>query len=161
MILIDFSHSSEANRWQVVNDGVMGGFSKGQFTLLEDGVAQFSGHVSLDNNGGFSSVRRRSDPVSLEAYDAFLLRIKGDGKIYQLRVKSGLRDRHTYIYTFPTSGEWQIIRIPFRRMTPNYRGRKLPIENFQGIKLSEVGFLIGNKKEETFKLLIDRIELVE
>jgi hypothetical protein len=31
--------------------------------------------------------------------------------------------------------------------------------NFQSIKIEELGFLIGNKKNESFKLEIDKIEI--
>ena len=42
--------------WRSINDGVMGGLSSGGMRL-EDGIAVFSGTLSLENNGGFSSVR--------------------------------------------------------------------------------------------------------
>ena len=57
MNLFDFSENSESNRWQVVNDGVMGGLSQATFKVGENGTALFTGRVSLENNGGFSSLR--------------------------------------------------------------------------------------------------------
>lgn len=51
-----FSTQSNIKEWRIVNDGVMGGISKNSLVLTDDGHGQFSGHVSLANNGGFASI---------------------------------------------------------------------------------------------------------
>jgi len=56
-VLFDFTKESNIQNWSVVNDGVMGGLSKGNFSVNDKGDGFFTGHVSLENNGGFSSVR--------------------------------------------------------------------------------------------------------
>lgn len=43
--------------WRVVDDGVMGGLSKGKVQISKEGIMTFSGKLSLENNGGFSSLR--------------------------------------------------------------------------------------------------------
>ena len=55
--LFDFQAATNSPAWEVVNDDVMGGVSTSQFQLLTNGGAIFSGVVSLENNGGFASVR--------------------------------------------------------------------------------------------------------
>ncbi|MEM1443591.1 MAG: CIA30 family protein, partial [Verrucomicrobiota bacterium] len=40
--------------WSIVNDGVMGGLSKGKVEISKEGIMTFSGTLSLENNGGFS-----------------------------------------------------------------------------------------------------------
>lgn len=44
-------------------------------------------------------------------------------------------------------------------MEPVYRGNKLNQPNFDSTKLQEVRFMIGNGKEEDFRLEIDKIDL--
>jgi hypothetical protein len=44
-------------------------------------------------------------------------------------------------------------------MYPSFRGRKLDKPNFSEDYIEEIAFLIGNKSEEKFQLLIDKIEL--
>jgi hypothetical protein len=44
-------------------------------------------------------------------------------------------------------------------MYPSFRGRKLDQPNFSDDYIEEITFLIGNKKEEDFQLLIAKIEL--
>ena len=85
--------------------------------------------------------------------------LRGDGKKYQFRVKSNAGDYYSYIAPFLTSGEWQEIVIPLRDMYPSFRGRRLNQPNFSNDSIEELTFLIGNKKSERFKLLIDKIVL--
>jgi hypothetical protein len=85
--------------------------------------------------------------------------VKGDGKDYQFRLKSSSSDYYSYVTTFATSGEWQEIEINMADMYPTFRGRTLDQANFPGDQMEEIAFLIGNKKNEDFKLLIDKIEL--
>jgi NADH dehydrogenase [ubiquinone] 1 alpha subcomplex assembly factor 1 len=158
-IIFDFNKESTISDWKIVDDVVMGGRSNGSFTLNNDGHGEFSGVISLDNNGGFSSVRYRFKENDVANYSTFILKIKGDGKKYQFRVKSTTNDYHSYIYVIQTDNTWQTIEILFSEMYPAFRGRDLNMVNYPGKEMEEVAFLIGNKKRESFKLEIDKIEL--
>ncbi|MDG1660584.1 MAG: CIA30 family protein [Winogradskyella sp.] len=159
MTLFDFNFESNIRNWKIVDDVVMGGRSNGNFKINDTGYGEFSGDVSLKNNGGFSSVRYNFNTVSSSNFKSFQLRIKGDGNSFQFRVKSSNRQRFYYIYTFNTSGDWETISIPFNKMEPAFRGYKLDQPNFDGLQMEEIAFLIGNKKEQSFKLFIDSIIL--
>ena len=159
MTLFDFNFESNIRNWKIVDDVVMGGRSNGNFKINDTGYGEFSGDVSLKNNGGFSSVRYNFSTVSSSNFKSFQLRIKGDGNPFQFRVKSSNRQRFSYIYTFNTSGDWETISIPFNKMEPAFRGYKLDQPNFDGLQMEEIAFLIGNKKEQSFKLFIDSIIL--
>ena len=99
------------------------------------------------------------DTKKADEFSKVVIRIKGDGKSYQLRIKSNNSDYFSYVTSFNTSGDWETISIPFNQMYPAFRGRKLDAENYPGKKMEMIAFLIGNKKAETFKLEIDMIEL--
>lgn len=159
IILYDFTDHDENTPWYVVDDGVMGGRSQGQFQANQE-VGKFEGTVSLENNGGFSSIRcaiNRSVPKEMKS---FFLRLKGDRKNYQFRVKQNRSDYHSFTFSFATSGEWQTIIIPFTEMEPAFRGRKLRMDNYLGEEIFEIGILIGNKVEEKFALQIERIGMM-
>jgi len=145
--------------WRVVDDVVMGGRSAGTFGLNPEGHAVFEGTVSLENNGGFSSVRYAGERIMVEDHTKVVIRLKGDGKKYQFRVKANNRDYYSYIRSFTTTGDWQNVEIPLGEMYPSWRGRRLDMDNFSHEYFEEMRFLIGNKKAEDFKLLIDKIEL--
>jgi NADH dehydrogenase [ubiquinone] 1 alpha subcomplex assembly factor 1 len=157
--IIDFNTKTNIENWRVVDDVVMGGKSSGSFKINNEGVGVFEGKVSLENNGGFSSVRCRFDKIKVDDYTTVSFKIKGDGKQYQFRIKANSRDYYSYIATFETSGDWEEIEIPLNKMYPSWRGRKLDMQNFSKNQIEEIAFLISNKKEEQFKLLIEKIEL--
>ena len=158
-IIFDFNTNSSINNWIIVDDVVMGGRSLGDFELNNKGNGVFSGSISLENNVGFSSVRYRFEKLILEKFKTIVLKIKGDGKNYQFRIKHKSSDYASYITSFSSSGEWQEIEIPIKSMYPSFRGRKLDEPNFNHEFIEEITFLIANKKNEDFKLLIDKIEL--
>jgi len=158
-VLFDFTETSETGNWLVVNDGVMGGLSKGAFVAEENGTALFSGIVSLENNGGFSSVRLNTGKIDVKGYSILELHLKGDGKRYQVRIRENSDDYFSYIHIFQTSGEWETVEIPLAEMYPSFRGRTLNFSNYSGKSMVELSFLIGNKKEETFRLELQKAVL--
>lgn len=158
-MIFDFEKESNISRWKVEDDVVMGGRSQGYFDLSKEGYGMFYGNVSLENNGGFSSVHYVTDQMDCSDFSQFVIRLKGDGKKYQFRVKAERSDRHSYVYEFETSGDWETVAIPFDKMYASWRGRTLDLPNFQGQQAYDFAFLIGNKKPQEFKLLIDRISM--
>lgn len=159
MIIFDFNTTSDIINWNIVDDVVMGGRSNGNFNINSASYGEFSGKVSLENNGGFSMVQYKFNTKQVETFSKICLRIRGDGKHYQFRVKNNISDRHSYIVSFKTTGDWQTINIPFSDLYPAYRGNTLDMENYPGKTLDMIAFLIGNKKAEAFKLEIDSIVL--
>lgn len=156
-VVFDFSPKSSLSSWKIINDEVMGGKSKGSLKINENGNAVFKGEISLENNGGFSSKRHQCNTIKIKGNSYFILQLKGDHKIYQFRVKANASDYYSYTYTFETNDKWEKIKIPFSKMKPVFRGRNLNMQNYSGESLEEIGFLIGNKKEEDFILEIDKI----
>jgi len=159
-VIFDFSSSSELRDWQIVDDGVMGGRSSGNLSISDEGHGVFSGTISLENNGGFSSVRYGIDDMPVDSNSALRIRIQGDGSTYQLRIKHNQRYEYSYVQEFKTSGEWQEIDIAVADMYPVYRGRRLNRPNFNYDSIEELTFLIGNGRAQSFRLLIDNIELI-
>ena len=158
-IIYDFSLNSGVRDWYVVDDVVMGGRSNGDFSINAEGNGVFSGFVTTENNGGFSSIRCRFQKIPTSPGNVINLFIKGDGKEYQLRIKDDTRSYYSYITTFKTSGEWEKITIPLKSLYPSFRGRTLDYPNYNSESFEEISILIGNKKKETFKLILDKIEL--
>lgn len=160
--IIDFSNTSAAY-WQIVNDSVMGGISRSAFDLSDDGYAVFSGTVSLENNGGFASVRARSNaPADLSGFEGLSVRVLGDGKTYSLRlktVKNGRITRYSHEARFTTTqGEWETHKLPYRAFNPVFLGRSVrgnPELNSDSI--IEIGFMIRDQQEGPFRLAVSEI----
>lgn len=60
---LDMTAQEESEYWQAINDNVMGGVSQGNIHF-SDNYAVFSGEISLENNGGFTSVTRLSPSLT-------------------------------------------------------------------------------------------------
>lgn len=155
--IFTFSAQTNTKEWNIVNDGVMGGISKSYLALTESGHGRFSGHVSLANNGGFASIQLNTNTQLAEETRFIVLRVKGDGKHYEFRIKGEVSQSESYVHPFATSGEWETIKLPIIEFYPQFRGRKLNIPNFDFKKIEQLSFLIANKEEEDFQLIIDWI----
>ena len=153
-ILFDFTTTTNSPAWQIVNDDVMGGVSTSRFQVLTNG-AVFSGVVSLENNGGFASVRSSPIRQIVSGLDAFVVRVRGDGRRYKFTVRNDTGfDTPIYQCAFTTKrGEWQEHRLPFKDFVPTFRGRVLSdVSQLNPVKVSSVGFLISDKQDGGFKL---------
>ena len=157
--LFQFSQDADIRGWAVEDDAVMGGSSKGRFFINEAGNAIFSGDLSLENKGGFSSVKYSFPLVRVSACQAIVLGLKGDGNRYQLRVESTPKGPHAYAADFETSGDWQTIEIPFANLHAIHHGGWLDQPGYPGKTMSGIQILIATGKAESFQLEIDRIWL--
>lgn len=159
--VFDFSKSKDANTgtWYQTNDDVMGGLSTSKMRLGSNGNGIFSGTVSTANNGGFAMTRLVTKIEIPETYTKLVVYLEGDGKKYQCRLKSKVNQRFWYVKTFQTSGEKEKIEFFLKDFYPSFRGYQLDMKNFHENVIREIAFLIGNKKNESFTLKINKIVL--
>jgi len=160
-LLFDFNEKTNPREWRIIDDVVMGGISDGKFKIDENGNGVFFGRVSTENYGGFSSVRYQMKTKDISGFSKVSIRLKGDGKNYQLRIKDDINSYYSYITTFETSGEWETVTLNLKDLYPSFRGQTLNLPNFDGKFIEEIVFLIGNKKDESFQLKLDKIELIK
>jgi len=144
--------------WYAINDNVMGGLSRGGIALSDVGL-HFNGTLSLQNNGGFSSVRR---PVSDDLTDSrgIRLTIKGDGRKYQLRLRQDQSfDGVAWRREFASDGSVQVIDLPYPEFEAVHRGRRIKNAGaVDPVHIAQLGFLIADKKEGGFSLSILQME---
>ena len=161
-IVTDFTEEqNKALKWRIVNDGVMGGLSRGKVLFSDKGSMLFSGTLSLENNGGFSSVRSDDLDLDLADYEGLAIRVRGDGRTYQLRLSTDESYRSGEVgfkAEFPTTkGKWRQVRVPFRDLVGSWRGRLLKDLKFDPAKIKRVTLLLGDKRPGPFKLEVDWI----
>lgn len=156
-----FEPGTPALGWRVVNDTVMGGLSSSTWQLTKEGVFVFSGSVSLENNGGFASVRSDVRDFGLADVAAFVLRVKGDGRTYQLRFRTDATwDGVAYVQSFPTvAGEWTEVVLPFEGFIPTWRGRIVSdAPPLVASSIRQVAWMIADKESGAFKLEVDWVK---
>jgi NADH dehydrogenase [ubiquinone] 1 alpha subcomplex assembly factor 1 len=158
--LLDFSASDAPQAWQAVNDGVMGGVSDGRFRMTDDHLLEFSGTLSLENNGGFASIRTKPTDINLKAGDTLVVRVKGDGREYILNIYTkSRRMAFSYRAALPTTkDEWRTIEVPLSDFIPTSFGRRVggmgPVDPSQ---INGLGVMLSDKKPGKFQLQIESI----
>ncbi|MEJ6603202.1 MAG: CIA30 family protein [Opitutaceae bacterium] len=159
--LEDFTDGDVSLDWQIVNDSVMGGRSRSGLERVSDDVMRFRGQLSLENNGGFASVRASGRMPDLSAARAVSIRVKGDGRTYQLRLRTsdGWRTPDYSAAFTTTPGEWQTFVLPLKDFVAGWRGQTFrdapPIDP---TAINSVGILLGDKKPGGFSIDIDWIK---
>ena len=160
--LLDFDGPDAAQKWQAVNDGVMGGVSEGRFKITADKTMEFSGRLSLENNGGFASVRTKLTNFDIHGGDTLVVRVKGDGREYVLNIYTNSR-RMAFSYRAPlptTRDEWTEVSVPLDEFIPTSFGNRVqgmgPVEPDQ---INSLGFMLSDKKPGPFKLEVEWMKI--
>lgn len=156
-ILFKFDNPESAKPWQTVNDGVMGGRSSGRFKINADNNMEFFGTLSLENNGGFASVRARGIKLGLVKGDSIVARIRGDGREYNFDLYA---QNYSFRQSFKTKkNEWIEVTLPLDNLVANWRGRVYPNEKLDLNRVNGLGILLGDKKPGPFKLEVEWIKV--
>ncbi|MCD8439751.1 CIA30 family protein [Tenacibaculum finnmarkense] len=157
--VIIFDKNTIPQNWIITNDDVMGGVSTSSMKLNTDKQLVFSGAVSLDNNGGFAMTRL---PIAINFDDKktnLIIKLKGDGKKYQFRIKAKEDQRFWYVQPFETTNKSEEIILPLHKFYASSRGNLVDVPNYSATTISEIAILIGNKKNENFNISIEKITL--
>lgn len=160
IILFDFADPATHRSFRPINDGVMGGVSAGTMVHQEGEGAVFRGVVSLENNGGFASVRSLPGTYDLSGFEGITLHVKGDGKTYKLQLKTTAAfDGVQYQARFQAPDDaWTRLLIPFSAFVPTFRGRILSdADPLDPGHIATVGFMISDRQEGPFSLSVARV----
>ena len=160
MILFDFNDQSDVSDWSNQNDTVMGGVSDSATTWV-DGQLVFSGNLSLDNNGGFTSTFGPINdqlPKLMSGAEAIVVTARGDGQTYLMQIRSS--DNTRYIQRFTTVADVEQDYV-------------LPLANFESVDwrlsvipdaapintatIAQLGFYLLDKQVGPFELAISMI----
>ena len=155
-----FTLIAAATAWTSVDDGVMGGRSASRAVSTRDHTLLFAGDVSLDNNGGFASIRTAPQQHDLTGTTGIVLRVRGDGKRYRVNLRNDATlDGVQYQAGFATiEGTWQDIRLDFTQFEPRFRGRPVPgAPPLDPARIVTFGLLIADGQAGPFRLELDTI----
>lgn len=158
-LVIDFRDPAQTLRWTPVNDRVMGGLSTSHAMSTAEGMA-FSGVVSLDNNGGFASIRALNCEYRLAGGVAIILRVQGEGRAYKFGIRTDdAFDGVQYQARFATqSGEWRDICLPIHEFQPTFRGRTVKAPTLDPARIRLFGLLIADRQAGPFRLVVESIQ---
>ena len=160
--LFDFTGADAAREWQTVNDNVMGGVSEGRFRITDRKTLEFFGTLSLQNNGGFASVRTKAKKLGFEQGDTVVAKLRGDGRKYLLNLYlSKPQMAFSYRATVETKkDEWIEVNVPLDKFEATSFGR--PVKDAGRLKPEEItvlGFMLSDKKAGPFRLEVESIRV--
>ena len=124
-------------------------------------MMEFFGTLSLENNGGFASVRSRGNKLGLQRGDSIVARVRGDGREYSLNLYTPRRQSaYSYRANFKTKkDEWTEVRIPLTQFVATSFGRVVRNQTLNPAEVDGIGILLGDKKPGPFKLQIDWVKV--
>jgi len=158
-LLFSFALAQACAGWQSIDDVVMGGRSASRIECTAEGALRFHGTVSLENNGGFASIRSPAVTTDIAGHSGLRLRVKGDGKTYKLNLRTdGGFDGVQFQQAFATGSGWQEIDLPFAGFVPRLRGRDVAAAPLDPARLVSIGLLISDRQAGAFSLEVASIE---
>ena len=151
--LLDTNGKTSKIKWNIVNDTVMGGRSSSRWSKNSSALS-FEGFLSLENNGGFASVRHDLNNINLSSTEGIFIKVKGDGRKYQFRIRSQASRWANYSQEFKTKKDTvQSFFLPYKDFKPSWRGRSVRnVPTLTGKDVRGIGFLLGDKVQGKFKL---------
>lgn len=156
IVLADFPDADSVAGWSIQNDTVMGGVSNSR-TEWVDGQLIFAGDLSLDNNGGFCSMR---SPVSADfgalaaGATALTLTATGDDQVYLVQVRT---DRDLFVQRITVAGGTEDTYVlPFADFTATdfMLDAITPLEPLDPGSILQIAVYILDKQEGPFRLAI-------
>jgi len=161
-VLLDFSGADAIKDWQTINDGVMGGVSEGKFKITDKKTLEFFGTLSLENNGGFASVRTKAKKFGLEKGETLVVKVRGDGREYSLNLYPN-KPLIAFSYRAAVQtkkDEWIEIKLPLDKFEATSFGR--PVKDAGPVNPEEInalGLMLGDKKAGPFKMEVEWIKV--
>lgn len=156
VLLFEFADNTESS-WSVVNDGVMGGRSKG-FREISGGIMRFEGTL-VTQGGGFTSVRT-AHSVDLSGFDGLEMRVRGNGRSFEVEVNDGQRYGWRNVSRrigFDTTEQWRVVRAPFSDVRSTVFGEPVDVPPIDLQSVEQFGFFILDGIDGPFWLEIDYV----
>ena len=133
----------------------MGGISHGSPARNKaTGNLKFWGSLSMENNGGFATIRTEVDAGAFTGAKGVHIKVKGDGRQYKFMAMKEGKGRYQ-IDLDTVAGEETDVQIHFKDMEYWYWGwKKDNMPGLEGGDVVAVGFMIADKNETPFELEI-------
>jgi len=162
-LLFDFTEPHAAHGWHAIDDRVMGGVSRSTLRADPAGHAVFEGTVSLEQNGGFASVRSSPGEHGRPGARTCLIEVRGDAKQFKLSLLTddGFDSLNYQARFTPAGTDWQTLHLPLADFRASFRGREVThAPALDPARIRQVGLMIAARQAGPFELQIRRISLV-
>jgi len=172
-VLFEFDSPQSIAGWSSVDDSVMGGISASTTTWVEtdgSGALLFSGMMTTEQNGGFTSTLGPSDQrLGQVATGATALGVSaiGDGRTYVMQLRAGRSGQDRWIARFtPTSttgaSSAALVSIPIESFAPVSRFLRpiTPNSPLDSSTIEQIGIYLIDEQVGNFRLAIEQITAI-
>lgn len=158
--IASFESPESTEIWRSVNDNVMGGISRGSFTRTKQGTLRFKGVLSLQNGGGFASIRTVPREMNLGGATGIVVKARGDGRTYRVQLRTDNRIATSYRANLPTvKGKFNEFLIPFSDFKLQSFGTLNPNGTpVDPAAINSIGFSIADKKAGPFEFELKSVK---
>ncbi|MEI7507543.1 MAG: CIA30 family protein [Actinomycetes bacterium] len=160
IILFDFNDQNDVSDWFNQNDTVMGGVSDSA-TKWVDGHLVFSGNLSLDNNGGFTSTFGPVNdqlPTLMFGADSIIVTARGDGQTYLMQIRNYDNTRYVQRFTTVADVEQDYVLPLADFESVDWRLSVIPdAAPMNTANIAQLGFYLLDKQVGPFEIAISSI----
>ncbi|MEO1218708.1 MAG: CIA30 family protein [Bacteroidota bacterium] len=157
----NFGKDKMGNDWEVINDGVMGGLSKGKIEMTEN-TLKFSGSISLDNYGGFTSVKSPFTKIDLSNSKKVKIRYRTKNQSVAISLENSKEFYKPYfkMNLANTNNEWKTVDRSINEFKENKLGQETSTQISSKFleSVQRIGLITSQKKEGDFTVEIDYIK---
>ena len=172
-VLFEFESPQSITGWSSVDDSVMGGISASTTTWVEtdgSGALLFSGRMTTEQNGGFTSTLGPSDQrLGRVASGAAALGVSavGDGRTYVMQLRAGQSGQDRWIARFTpmsTTGASSatLVSIPINSFAPvnRFLSPVAPSAPLDPATIEQIGIYLIDEQVGNFRLAIEQITAI-
>jgi len=164
--IIDFGNSAEKNQeWKLLSDNVMGGVTKSKIEYTNNSVL-LTGNISLDNYGGFSSIKTNYKNIDLSNFNGIKIKFKSANQKFAFTLEDNqnwMQPNFKREFSPKKDNTWEEVIIYFKDFQEVVIGK--PTGNRMKSKSLEnivrMGIMTYEKKEGPFSLEVDYIEFIK
>jgi len=162
-LVLEFGNKpGKISDWVLISDNIMGGVSRSRVEYTDNSV-QLSGVISLDNYGGFASLKTRFSKVDLSGYKGVRIRFRSTDQRFAFTLEDSqnwTRPNYKNEFRAQKDGTWETATIYFKDFKETVigepTGRKMDPSVLKNVV--RMGIITTQKKEGAFSLEIERME---
>ena len=167
-----FRSEEDLAPWELVLDRPYGGASDATLSMGQDGFGVFEGTISDDlgssqvlKKSGFCGIRYTGRPqdTNLAYYDAFMLRVRADERLYLFNVGTtatwvdGLYQSAFQRPADAPTGEWGQLTLPFSKFNQTHEGFMLEQQHTMDTRHVDSLGLFATGEPGDFRIELDGI----
>lgn len=154
--------TNQCRDWVMISDNIMGGVTRSKLEYTNNSLL-LSGSISLDNFGGFSSIKTQFGKYDLSEYKGVKIRFKSTGQQFAFTLENSQNwTRPNFKGDFAAKKEntWEVVILYFKNFKEYQIGEPTgnPLNPASLKNMVRLGIITTAKKEGPFSLEVDYVE---